>query len=51
MAWNEPGNGQKDPWNRNRSSGRKPDIDAAISGGAARTARLRAADQRPAGVD
>jgi modulator of FtsH protease HflK len=27
MAWNEPGNGQKDPWNRNRSSGRKPDLD------------------------
>jgi membrane protease subunit HflK len=30
MAWNEPGNGQKDPWNRNRSSGRKPDLDGMI---------------------
>jgi membrane protease subunit HflK len=30
MAWNEPGNGQKDPWNRNRSSGRKPDLDGAL---------------------
>lgn len=30
MAWNEPGNGQKDPWNRNRSSGRKPDLDGVI---------------------
>ena len=30
MAWNEPGNGQKDPWNRNRSSGRKPDLDGII---------------------
>ena len=30
MAWNEPGNGQKDPWNRNRSSGQKPDLDGMI---------------------
>jgi membrane protease subunit HflK len=30
MAWNEPGNGQKDPWNRNRSSGRKPDLDGML---------------------
>ncbi|WP_051938920.1 protease modulator HflK [Luteibacter sp. 9135] len=30
MAWNEPGNGQKDPWNRNRSGGRKPDLDGAL---------------------
>ncbi|KAG9537234.1 hypothetical protein KCV01_g27052, partial [Aureobasidium melanogenum] len=30
MAWNEPGNGQKDPWNRNRQGGRKPDLDGAI---------------------
>ncbi len=24
MAWNEPGNGQKDPWNRNRQRGTSP---------------------------
>ena len=30
MAWNEPGNGQKDPWNRKRSTGQKPDFDGAI---------------------
>src|SRR6187402_118774 len=30
MAWNEPGNGQKDPWNRNRSSGQKPDLDGML---------------------
>jgi membrane protease subunit HflK len=27
MAWNEPGNGQKDPWGKNRQSGSKPNID------------------------
>ncbi|HEV7779228.1 MAG TPA: FtsH protease activity modulator HflK [Luteibacter sp.] len=31
MAWNEPGNGQKDPWNRNRQRG-KPDLDSALKG-------------------
>jgi membrane protease subunit HflK len=31
MAWNEPGNGQRDPWNKNkRSSGGKPGIPAAL---------------------
>lgn len=24
MAWNEPGNGQRDPWGKNRPSGKKP---------------------------
>jgi modulator of FtsH protease HflK len=32
MAWNEPGNGQKDPWNRARQSGRKPDLEGALKG-------------------
>ncbi|WP_109124990.1 FtsH protease activity modulator HflK [Dyella sp. C11] len=27
MAWNEPGNGQRDPWNRNRQTGNKPGLD------------------------
>lgn len=27
MAWNEPGNGQRDPWNRNRQSGNKPGLE------------------------
>jgi membrane protease subunit HflK len=26
VAWNEPGNGQRDPWNKNRQSG-KPSLD------------------------
>jgi membrane protease subunit HflK len=31
MAWNEPGNGQRDPWNKNkRSSGGKPGIEAVL---------------------
>jgi modulator of FtsH protease HflK len=31
MAWNEPGNGQRDPWNKNkRSSGGKPGIETAL---------------------
>lgn len=31
MAWNEPGNGQRDPWNKNnRPSGNKPGLDAAL---------------------
>jgi membrane protease subunit HflK len=32
MAWNEPGNGQKDPWNRARQPGRKPDLEGALKG-------------------
>ncbi|WP_130618437.1 FtsH protease activity modulator HflK [Dyella amyloliquefaciens] len=27
MAWNEPGNGQRDPWGKNRPSGNKPGLD------------------------
>ncbi len=27
MAWNEPGNGQRDPWGRNRQPGNKPGLD------------------------
>ena len=42
MAWNEPGNGQKDPWNRNRPGGRKPDIDAALKNLKARFGRFGA---------
>jgi membrane protease subunit HflK len=31
MAWNEPGNGQRDPWNKNnRPSGNKPGLDATL---------------------
>src|SRR5581483_9789826 len=32
MAWNEPGNGQRDPWNKNKrgSGGGKPGIEAAL---------------------
>ena len=31
MAWNEPGNGQRDSWNRNKQSGgERPDLDALI---------------------
>ena len=27
MAWNEPGNGQRDPWGKNRPTGNKPGLD------------------------
>ena len=27
MAWNEPGNGQRDPWGRNRQPGNKPGLE------------------------
>jgi modulator of FtsH protease HflK len=30
MPWNEPGNGQKDPWNRNRQGQRKFDLDSLL---------------------
>ena len=31
MAWNEPGNGQRDPWNKNkRNPGGKPGVEAAL---------------------
>ncbi|TCV94835.1 protease FtsH subunit HflK [Luteibacter rhizovicinus] len=40
MAWNEPGNGQKDPWNRNRPTGRKPDLDNVLKNLKARFGRF-----------
>lgn len=30
MAWNEPGNGQRDPWNRNRPPGNKPGLEDTL---------------------
>lgn len=31
MAWNEPGNGQRDPWNKNkRNAGNKPGVPGAL---------------------
>ena len=30
MAWNEPGNGQKDPWGKNRQTGGKSPLDTAL---------------------
>ena len=30
MAWNEPGNGQRDPWNKNRQPGNKPGLDDVL---------------------
>lgn len=42
MAWNEPGNGQKDPWNRNRQGGRKPDLDGMLKTLKARFGRFGA---------
>jgi membrane protease subunit HflK len=30
MAWNEPGNGQRDPWNRNRQPGNKPGLEDTL---------------------
>jgi modulator of FtsH protease HflK len=40
MAWNEPGNGQKDPWNRQRASGRKTDIEGLLKSLKSRFGRL-----------
>ena len=40
MAWNEPGNGQKDPWNRQRASGRKTDLDGLLKNLKSRFGRL-----------
>jgi membrane protease subunit HflK len=40
MAWNEPGNGQKDPWNRNRQTGRKADLDGLLKTFKARFGRM-----------
>lgn len=30
MAWNEPGNGQRDPWSKNRSPGGIPSLDKLL---------------------
>ena len=30
MAWNEPGNGQRDPWGKNRQTGNKPNLDDVL---------------------
>ncbi|RDS81056.1 FtsH protease activity modulator HflK [Dyella psychrodurans] len=41
MAWNEPGNGQRDPWNKNkRSSGGKPGVEAALKDAFKRFSKL-----------
>jgi membrane protease subunit HflK len=32
VAWNEPGNGQRDPWGKNRRPGGKPSLDSALKG-------------------
>lgn len=40
MAWNEPGSGQKDPWNRKGQPGRKPDLDGLLKTLKARLGRL-----------
>jgi modulator of FtsH protease HflK len=40
MPWNEPGNGQKDPWNRNRQGQRKFDLDSLLKQFTSRFGRL-----------
>ena len=30
LAWNEPGNGQRDPWAKNRSPGGVPSLDKLL---------------------
>jgi membrane protease subunit HflK len=41
MAWNEPGNGQRDPWNKNkRSSGGKSGIETALKDSFKRIGKL-----------
>jgi len=30
MAWNEPGNGQRDPWNKNKRTGGKSGVEATL---------------------
>lgn len=41
MAWNEPGNGQRDPWNKNkRNAGGKPGVEAALKDVFKRIGRL-----------
>jgi modulator of FtsH protease HflK len=41
MAWNEPGNGQRDPWNKNkRGSSGKPGIETALKDSFKRIGRV-----------
>jgi membrane protease subunit HflK len=41
MAWNEPGNGQRDPWNKNkRGTGGKSGIEATLKDWSRRLGRL-----------
>jgi membrane protease subunit HflK len=40
MAWNEPGNGQRDPWGKNRQSGNKPNLDDLLKTLKARVGKL-----------
>ena len=40
MAWNEPGNGQRDPWGKNRQSGSKPPLADLLKNLAPRLRRL-----------
>ncbi|HET6432548.1 FtsH protease activity modulator HflK [Dyella sp.] len=40
MAWNEPGNGQRDPWGKNRQNGSKPNVDQFLKSLRARFGRL-----------
>lgn len=40
MAWNEPGNGQRDPWNKNRPGGSTPSLDDVIKRLRARFGKL-----------
>ncbi len=47
MAWNEPGNGQRDPWGKNRQSGSKPPLGDLLKH---RSPRLRKLGQGPGGI-
>lgn len=40
MAWNEPGNGQRDPWGKNRQTGGKSGLDDMLNKLKARLAKL-----------
>lgn len=40
MAWNEPGNGQRDPWNKNRPPVGKTGLDALLKQAKARFSKL-----------
>lgn len=40
MAWNEPGNGQRDPWGKNRQNGSKPNFEQFLKSLRGRFGRL-----------